>query len=49
MNESIVYQEVTDLVTTQELHVDHIYYKTIRSVVWIVADQGGRQGSGRAD
>ena len=46
MNKSIVYQEVTDLVTTQELHVDHIYYKTIRSVVWIVADQGGRQGSG---
>ena len=36
MNKSIVDQKVADLATTQELRVDQIYDKVIRSVVWIV-------------
>ena len=44
MNKSIVYQDVTDLATPQELRVDQIYDKVIRSVVWVVTPD--LQGSG---
>ena len=44
MNKSMVHQDITDLATTQELRVDQIYDKVIRSVVWIVTPD--LQGSG---